>query len=237
MDFLKILKSFEDFVYEALIWIILLPKTLFRILTRPRRMVLYAAAELGRDEEEERFSEEITPPLLLILCVLISHFVDLAIRAQTPVKGDSLSGVILSSEQNLLLYRTIAFGVWALAGAVFLLVHTGAAIGRKNLRIPFYEQCYLVAPFALIVSISTSMIMMGGHWEVMGALMVCAATLWFWIVEMDWVKTRTRLPLWRSAIAAALILTTGGLFNAGAGKLLSHKRPAEEVRQDDSEGR
>ena len=30
--------------------------------------------------------------------------------------------VVLSSEQGLLLYRTISFGVWALAGAVYLLV-------------------------------------------------------------------------------------------------------------------
>ena len=39
VDFLKILKSFEDFVYEALIWLVLLPKTLWRILRRPRQMV------------------------------------------------------------------------------------------------------------------------------------------------------------------------------------------------------
>ena len=39
MDFLKILKSFEDFVYEALIWLILLPRTLLRIVLRPRQMV------------------------------------------------------------------------------------------------------------------------------------------------------------------------------------------------------
>lgn len=28
MDFLKILKSFEEFVYEALTWLVLLPRTL-----------------------------------------------------------------------------------------------------------------------------------------------------------------------------------------------------------------
>lgn len=38
MDFLKIPKSFEEFVYEALTWLVLPPRTLFRILVAPARM-------------------------------------------------------------------------------------------------------------------------------------------------------------------------------------------------------
>ena len=59
MDFLKILKSFEDFVYEALIWLILLPKTLLRIITRPRQMALYAEQELA-SADDERFGDVLT---------------------------------------------------------------------------------------------------------------------------------------------------------------------------------
>lgn len=76
MDFLKILKSFEDFVYEALIWLILLPKTLVRIVLRPRQMVAYVQAEQTR-EGDDRYGDAISPPLLLILCVLVSHVFDL----------------------------------------------------------------------------------------------------------------------------------------------------------------
>ncbi|MFC6839821.1 hypothetical protein [Xanthomonas theicola] len=54
MDFLKILKSFEDFVYEALIWLILLPQTLLRIVFSPRRMASYAERELASADDEQR---------------------------------------------------------------------------------------------------------------------------------------------------------------------------------------
>ena len=67
MDFLKILKSFEDFVYEALTWLVLLPRTLWRIVISPLRMTRYAGEQLN-SQSETRFSEAISPPLLLITC-------------------------------------------------------------------------------------------------------------------------------------------------------------------------
>ncbi|MEP6939654.1 MAG: hypothetical protein ABI846_07810 [Rudaea sp.] len=42
MDFLKLLKSFEEFVYEALLWLVLVSKTLARIVLKPRTMTAYA---------------------------------------------------------------------------------------------------------------------------------------------------------------------------------------------------
>ena len=137
MDFLKILKSFEEFVYEALTWLILLPRTLMRILLSPARMADYASSQLS-SQSESRFSEAISPPLLLMLCVLLSHAIDLGIRNSTQTADGSLAAMVLSSEQGLLLYRTISFGVWALAGAVYLLLRTGAAVNRETLRAPFY---------------------------------------------------------------------------------------------------
>jgi hypothetical protein len=152
MDFLKILKSFEDFVYEALTWLVLMPRTLWRIVVSPARMTDYAAEELAT-EGEARFSEGISPPLLLlILCVLLSHFIDLAVRDPAPEAATGLNAIVLSSEQDLLLYRTIAFGVWSLAGAVYLLFRTRVPVDRETLRAPFYEQCYLVAPFAFTMN-------------------------------------------------------------------------------------
>jgi hypothetical protein len=218
MDFLKILKSFEEFVYEALIWLVLVPRTLVRILVRPRRMAAYAASELDIPSSEERFGDAVSPPLLLILGVLVAHAIDVALRPQTPDESDTLARVIFASEQNLLLYRTIAFGVWSLAGAVFLLVREHVPINRRNLRAPFYEQCYLVAPFALILSIATSFTMRGGDSEdidvVLGSCLAVLAALWFCVVQVDWVRIRARLPLWKSILAAALILAVGATVNA-----------------------
>lgn len=225
MDFLKILKSFEEFVYEALIWVVLLPRTLVRIVLHPRRMAEYAASELGRSDEKQ-FSAAVSPPLLLILCVLIAHFIDLGMRTQTPDASGSLASAIFASEQNLLLYRTIAFGVWALAGAVYFLLRSGVPMDRESLRGPFYEQCYLVSPFALLLSISGSLSLMPENAYAIRAApwLVLGAFLWFWLVQIDWIGRKAGLSFWRRIIAATLILVSGSLVNALVGHALSHPR-------------
>ena len=216
MDFLKILKSFEEFVYEALLWFILLPKTLGRIVVSPRRMCDYVAGELTV-EDEKRFGGAMSPPLLLILCVLIAHFVDLAVRPQATDASGSLAGELFGSEQNLLLYRTMAFGLWALAGSVYLLLRSGTAVTRDSLRTPFYEQCYLVSPFALVVSICTSVLQAGPDGMALASLLVVLAALWFLLAQTAWVRHRTRLGLIRSAMAATIILVLGSAANFAVG--------------------
>lgn len=221
MDFLKILKSFEEFVYEALTWLVLLPRTLWRIVVSPRRMTAYAAAELA-SQSETRFSEAISPPLLLILSVLIAHFIDLAVRHPVPVAGDGLGGIVLSSEQNLLLYRTIAFGVWSLAGAVYMLVLTGRPVDRETLRAPFYEQCYLVAPFAFVLSVSLTLIALDRPWALLTAVASSlATTVWFWLVQAWWLRARASLNLWHGLAAATFVLIVGCTVNAGIGHVLT----------------
>ncbi|MGE8225359.1 MAG: hypothetical protein ACN6RK_06195 [Stenotrophomonas sp.] len=223
MDFLKILKSFEEFVYEALTWLVLLPRTLWRIVVSPRRMTSYAGAQLT-SQSEARFSEAISPPLLLILCVLLSHFMDLAMRNPTPEPVAGLGAMVLSSEQNLLLYRTIAFGVWSLVGAVYLLVRTHHPVDRDTLRAPFYEQCYLVAPFAFTMSISLTLIALERTWALLvAAVIFIAATGWFWLAQAAWFRARASLNPWRSLVAATLVLVIGSVVNAGVGRALGSK--------------
>ena len=224
MDFLKILKSFEEFVYEALTWLILFPRTEMRIVMHPGRMTQYAAAELSGDEVG-RFKDAISPPLLLILCVLLAHMVDLGIRAQAPDTSGSLASVLLASENNLLLYRTIAFGIWALAGAVYLLARSDERIDRESLRPPFYEQCYLVAPFALLMSLSTSLLLLASdEAKAAAGCLFLGGALWFWYVQASWIRRKTSLPWWRSVVAGVAIVAAGSLVNAGLGHVLTQTR-------------
>ena len=221
MDFLKILQSFEDFVYEALIWLILLPRTLLRIVLRPRQMVAYVQAEQTR-EGDDRYGDAISPPLLLILCVLVSHVFDLALRKQPAQEMGTLAAALLKSEQNLLLYRTMAFGIWSLAGAVWYMCHSRQPIHRVNLRNPFYEQCYLVAPFAMAMSISTTFALSGGLLSAFGVGLALLALLWFFIVEWHWVRERAGLGAGRSAVVAGGLVLMGLVANTGLGYLLRH---------------
>ncbi len=221
MDFLKILKSFEDFVYEALIWLVLLPKTLWRIVLHPRQMVAYVQTEQTR-EGDDRYGDAISPPLLLILCVLVAHVLDLALRKQADQEMGSLAAALLKSEQNLLLYRTMAFGIWSLAGAVWYMRHSRQPIHRVNLRNPFYEQCYLVAPFALAMSISTSFALSGGVLPAVGVGLAGLALLWFCIAEWQWVRERAGLGAGHAALVAGVLVVLGLVANTGLGYLLRH---------------
>lgn len=221
MDFLKILKSFEDFVYEALIWLILLPKTLVRIVLRPRQMVAYVQAEQTR-EGDDRYGDAISPPLLLILCVLVSHVFDLALRKQAAQEMGTLAAELLKSEQNLLLYRTMAFGIWSLAGAVWYMCHSRQPIHRVNLRNPFYEQCYLVAPFAMAMSISTTFALSGVLLSAFGVGLALLSLLWFFVAEWHWVRERAGLGAGRSAVVAGGLVLMGLVANTGLGYLLRH---------------
>lgn len=221
MDFLKILKSFEDFVYEALIWLILLPKTLWRVVLRPRQMVTYVQAEQTR-EGDDRYGDAISPPLLLILCVLVSHVIDLALRKQTAQEMGSLAAEMLKSEQNLLLYRTMAFGMWSLAGAVWYMRHSRQPIHRVNLRNPFYEQCYLVAPFAMAMSLSTTFALSGGLLVAFGVGVALVALLWFLVAEWHWVRERAGLGAVHAAVIAGGLVLAGLVANAALGYLLRH---------------
>ena len=38
MDFLKLLRSLEEFLYELCTWFLFFPRTLYRVIVYPRRM-------------------------------------------------------------------------------------------------------------------------------------------------------------------------------------------------------
>ncbi len=221
MDFLKLLKSFEDFVYEALIWLILLPKTLWRIVLRPRQMVAYVQAEQIR-EGDDRYGDAISPPLLLILCVLVAHGLDLALRKQASQEMGSLAAELFKSEQNFLLYRTMTFGIWSLAGAVWYMRHTRQPIHRVNLRNPFYEQCYLVAPFAMAMSLSVTFALSGEPLAAVGVGVALLALLWFFVAEWHWVRARTALSALHAAVVAGGLVLVGLLANTALGYVMRH---------------
>ena len=56
MDFARLLQSVEDAVYEIMVWITLLPKTLFRAATRPAWAMQYVSDEWEK-KPDERFDE------------------------------------------------------------------------------------------------------------------------------------------------------------------------------------
>ena len=48
MDFLKLLRSLEEFLYELCTWFLFFPRTLYRVIAHPRRMAHLGGACGGR---------------------------------------------------------------------------------------------------------------------------------------------------------------------------------------------
>lgn len=67
MDFLG---QLEKLAYSLAVWIILIPKTIFKIFTNPGWVRRYVAKEFS-EAKESRFDDYISPVILLLLCSLV----------------------------------------------------------------------------------------------------------------------------------------------------------------------
>ncbi|WP_340568812.1 hypothetical protein [Stenotrophomonas sp. G106K1] len=72
MDLIRLLRSLEEFLYELVGWLVFYPRMFWRVLIHPGEVALYTRRERGKDLEH-RFSDAISPVLMLILSVAIAH--------------------------------------------------------------------------------------------------------------------------------------------------------------------
>jgi len=210
VDFLKVLRSLEELLYELMAWLVFYPRTLWRVVARPADMVRYSDEELN-DNESQRYADTLSPPLFLMLTVLVAHGVELGLGARAAGVKTEIGKVILDSEQNLLVLRSILFSLFALVAATTAIRKRGAALDRTSLRRPFFAQCYLAAPFALALSTGATLALSppGRPWW--GTALAVAGLAWYLSAETTWFRrelqsTRRRafaLGLWSIVRAAA----------------------------------
>lgn len=213
MDFLKILKSFEEFLYEAVTWLVFFPRTLWRVTLHPQRMARYADDELG-DPLRSQFTDALSPPLFLLLAVLLAHALEIATHAAMPATANELSRAVFGSQQNLLIYRAITFGIWPLIATVYLLHRTRTPLDRETMRRPFYVQCYLAAPFAIALSSGAVFVRMKDPaTQLVGLAVMALACLWYVCVQAHWFRLGLQLPWWRAIGATVLVLVLGLVIN------------------------
>lgn len=172
MHFFQIIRSIEELLYEAVTWLIFYPVTLWRCLTRPQDVMRYTTEELQEDPDT-RFSESISPPLFLMLSVLVAHVFELAlgVKVEELESSGEFAKEIVTSEQNLLLFRSFVFALFPLVMATGVLRRKGLKLDRETLKGPFYRQCYFAGPYCLIVSIGSVLLRHHISWvQIAGAL-------------------------------------------------------------------
>ena len=206
MDFMKLLKSIEELLYELISWFVFYPLTLYRILMHPIAMLGYAQKELS-EKDDDQFDDAVSPPILLVLTLVMLHVVEGVIDQAWA----SVLPALFQDDRNLLIFRAVAFSLFPLLYATVGLQAGGARLTRKVLRPAFYSQSYATVPFVLAVSVGLQLINRGGTplAHMSGAGLMLVGSTWYLGVETKWLSKTLKVSVVKAfAIALALFLTT-----------------------------
>lgn len=187
MGFLPLLRTLDELVYELMSWLVFYPVTLWRTLRHPLRMMDYADRELG-DAPEEQYTDTLSPPLFLLVTLLISHAIELAVAGQSELvrSGSGLSALV-TDDTSLVLLRLIVFSAFPMLMTVRLIRAQRGDLTRGSLKLPFYSQSYAAAPFALVLGLGATLL--DAHWSwgtPVGAALMTAALVVYWLVQARW---------------------------------------------------
>ncbi len=140
MNFMQLLKSLDDLLYEVMSWLVFYPVTMWRALTRPLKMMDYSDAELG-DRVEEQYTDTLSPPLFLLLSLIISHLVELASIGGQPALVSEYRGLAgpVDDDTSLLILRLLMFSIFPLIMATRLVRKQRIGLTRDTLRPPFLQ--------------------------------------------------------------------------------------------------
>lgn len=185
MDFMKLLKSLEELLYEVVCWLVFYPLTLWRSLADPLRMMRYADEELA-DRPQDQYEDTLSPPLFLLLTLLLAQAISQAVPS---LYDSSTLPPILSSTANLLIARGVIFSVLPLVMAVTLVRRKNIRLTRDTLRPPFYSQCYVAALFVLIAGIGLDLMLIPHQAGLAtGAALFAVAIGWYGQAQVRWFK-------------------------------------------------
>ena len=144
MDILKIIQSLQDFMYELVVWVLLLPKTIFNAVIRPGWMVGYVNREWTKTADE-RFDEFLSPALFLLVVAVIPNAL-----FNWMGKDIVTSDITAQLTEDNLVASTLSVLVCLLVYLFWLQLLSKQPVRRSTLKRLFYIQCYVVAPAQLI---------------------------------------------------------------------------------------
>ena len=198
MDLLKILRSFEEFLFEAVSWLVFYPLTLWRIVRGPLAAMDYSDREQS-DDEAHRYDDALSPPLFLLATIVLTNLLATALHVPPPPEASELSKAVYASQQNLILFRSLAFSLVPLVAAVTLLRHEKKRISRETLRAPFYAQCYLAAVCAACVSVGGAIFQRPELPNAVGPAIMIGGAGWFLFVQAHWFARRLNVSTAKGA--------------------------------------
>lgn len=209
MNFMTLLRSVEDLLYEVVSWLVFYPVTLFRCIAHPVRMMQYAETEL-RDKLEEQFPDVLSPPLLLFLTIIIAHLISLMALANAVARPG-----LLADAQNLIIFRAVLFSIFPLLLALQSVRKREKRLTRANMRPAFYSQCYAAVPFVLSVDLGLILTQTGLGTAWIGLLVITAGLIWYFATITAWFKSSLGLGAVAAFGSALATILVGIILMAG----------------------
>ena len=187
MNFFNLLQSLDELLYEVMSWLVFYPITLWRTLVHPLKMMDYSDLEQG-DADDQQYTDTLSPPLFLLLSLIIVHAAELALVGTEAVVTSKIGlSALVSTNTDLIMLRIVSYSLFAVLMATRLVRARKVELTRQTLRAPFYSQCYVVALLAILFGAATIMIRLAHTWSlVTGVVLALAALLWFGTLQTAW---------------------------------------------------
>ncbi len=187
MNFMVILNSLDELLYEVMSWLVFYPITLWRSVRHPLRMMTYADAELA-DAADQRFTDVLSPPLFLLITLLLSHALELSVTGDSPLVADNKGlASLVNNDTNLIILRMLAFALFPLFNSLRLVRAKRQKLDRDTLKLPFYSQCYVTAPMALLIGIGATMSQCHPFEVALAGLgLMVGGVLWYLAIQLVW---------------------------------------------------
>ncbi len=148
MDFGKLFQSIEDAVYEVMVWVLLLPKTFFRSMFRPRWTIEYVNEEWEK-KPEDRFDEFLSPVLLWLIVAVFP------LTLSTILQNGSIKSVqdLVGALHDGLLSQALYAMIIPFTYIAWMEWMGSRPVKKSTLKRSFYIHCYALAPAQFVYAV------------------------------------------------------------------------------------
>jgi hypothetical protein len=212
VPFLIFLKSFEVLLYEVMSWLVFYPRTLWRAVRHPLRIMERTEGEL-RLPPAEQFKDVVSPPIFLLLTVVAANGFEVAVVGHSALIDSGIGlAAMITDNTSLILFRLVAFASLPVIAGVFALAVMRRPVDRDTLQPMFYAQCFATTPVVLLFSVAETLTRLPQPAaNIPAGLIFVAATLFYVGVEASWFAQEAKRPplsgvLWAVSAFAMSVL-------------------------------
>ena len=216
MPFLIFLKSFEVLLFEVMSWLIFYPRTLWRSMRHPLRLMERTDAELKLPPVEQ-FRDVVSPPIFLLLTVVAANAFEVVVVGSNPLIDEGIGlAAMITDNTSLILFRLIAFASLPVIAGAFALAVMRRPVDRDTLQPVFYAQCFATTPVVLLCSVAETMTRLPETAaNIPAAILLLLAACLYLGVEASWFTYEAKRPrlqglLWAVASFAMSLAVLAG---------------------------